>query len=165
VGRSVCLRAASAADRAFLSDVYASTRADELALTGWDAATRQAFVEHQFNAQDAHYRRHYDAASFDVIVIDGAPAGRLYVNRGPRDIRIVDITLLPGFRGRGAGTTLIAGLLEEARSTGRSVSIHVELDNPARSLYGRLGFTAVEEHGVHLLMEWTPPADQAKMAS
>ncbi|MGI8685235.1 MAG: hypothetical protein ACR2MO_09140 [Acidimicrobiales bacterium] len=34
----------------------------------------------------------------------------------------------------------------------------VEQFNPALRLYERLGFTHVGEHGIHLLMEWRPPA-------
>jgi ribosomal protein S18 acetylase RimI-like enzyme len=153
------LRPATEADRAFLVDLYASTRADELALVDWDDATKRAFIEHQFSAQDHHYREHYLGATFDVIEVDGRPAGRLYVHRGEDDIRIMDIALSPAFRGRGIGTGLLKELMAEARSSGRSLSIHVEQQNPARSLYERLGFAPVGEHGVYLLMRWTPDAD------
>jgi ribosomal protein S18 acetylase RimI-like enzyme len=160
------LRPATAGDRDFLRDVYGSTRAGELALVPWDAATKRAFVEHQFTAQDTHYRHHYPDASFDVIEVDGQPAGRLCVHRRPQELRIVDIALLPAFRGRGVGSALIRALLDEARESRRAVSIHVERNNRARSLYDRLGFLPVGDEGVYLLMEWTPTADaQAKIAS
>lgn len=149
------LRPATETDRPFLLDLYASTRADELALVDWDDETKRAFVEHQFSAQDAHYREHYDGATFDVIEVEGQPAGRLYVHRGKSDIRIIDIALAPEFRNQGIGTVLVEGLMAEARASRRSVSIHVEMNNPARSLYERLGFEPVGEHGVYLLMQWT----------
>ncbi len=155
------LRPATEADRAFLLDLYASTRADELALVDWDDDTKRAFVEHQFSAQDAHYREHYDGATFDVIEVDGQPAGRLYVHRGDRDIRIMDIAVAPEFRGRGIGTALVERLMAEAESSGRSLSIHVEMNNPARALYERLGFVPEGTHGVYVLMRWA----QAKTAS
>ncbi len=100
-------------------------------------------------------------ASFDVIEVDGERTGRLYVYRGEKDIRIMDIAVAPSFRGRGIGTALIEELIEEARASQRSVSVHVEMQNPARALYDRLGFVAVGEHGVYVLMEWS----QAKTAS
>ena len=37
-----------------------------------------------------------------------------------------------------------------------AVRIHVEHYNPALRLYERLGFTHVDDHGVHKLMEWSP---------
>jgi ribosomal protein S18 acetylase RimI-like enzyme len=152
----VALRRAGPADRAFLLQVYGSTRAEELALLPWTDAQKSGFVAHQFEAQDAHYRKHYDAAAFDVIEVDGEPAGRLYVHRGPREIRIVDIALLPAFRRRGLGTRLLGDLIAEADRGGRKLSIHVEMSNPARRLYERLGFRPAGEHGVHVLMERPP---------
>jgi ribosomal protein S18 acetylase RimI-like enzyme len=150
------LRPVADADRAFLVELYGSTREDELAHVQWDDGTRRAFVEHQFAAQDAHYRGNYPGASLDVIEVDGAPAGRLYVHRGPSDIRIMDIALAPEFRGRGIGTSLLRGLIEEADASGRKLSIHVEANNPARTLYDRLGFKPAGEQGVYVLMERPP---------
>jgi ribosomal protein S18 acetylase RimI-like enzyme len=153
----VRLRPVVDADRAFLVELYGSTREDELAQVQWDDGARRAFVEHQFAAQDAHYRANYPGATLDVIEVDGAPAGRLYVHRGPGDIRIMDIALAPEFRGRGIGSGLLRSLIDEAEASGRKLSIHVERNNPARSLYDRLGFQPAGEHGVYVLME-RPPA-------
>jgi ribosomal protein S18 acetylase RimI-like enzyme len=152
------LRPLEGADRAFLVELYGSTREEELAPTGWDDATTRAFIEHQFSAQDAHYRGNYPGATLDVIEVDGQPAGRLYVHRGPVDIRIMDIALVPEFRGRGVGTSLLRSLMEEADASGRKLSIHVEMQNPARSLYSRLGFEPAGEHGIYVLMERPPGA-------
>jgi ribosomal protein S18 acetylase RimI-like enzyme len=147
------LRPVEDADRAFLVDLYGSTREEELAPARLDEATRRAFIEHQFSAQDAHYRNNYPGATLDVIVVDGRPAGRLYVHRGPSDIRIMDIALMPEFRGSGIGTGLLRGLMNEADASGLKLSIHVEMNNPARSLYDRLGFRPAGEQGIYVLME------------
>jgi ribosomal protein S18 acetylase RimI-like enzyme len=80
------------------------------------------------------------------------------VHRGPSDIRIMDIALAPGFRGRGIGTSLLRSLMDEADESARKLSIHVEQNNPARSLYDRLGFLPAGEHGVYVLMERPPAA-------
>lgn len=150
------LRPVTDDDREFLVDLYHSVREQELAHVPWDATTRRAFIEHQYNAQDAHYRQHYPGATLDVIELDGDPAGRLYVHRGPSDIRIMDIALAPAFRGRGIGTGLLRTLIAEAEDSARKLSIHVEMNNPARTLYERLGFRAAGEHGVYVLMERPP---------
>jgi ribosomal protein S18 acetylase RimI-like enzyme len=152
----VRLRPVEEADRPFLVDLYGSTREEELAPTGWDDAQKRAFIEQQFGAQDAHYRQNYPGATLDLIEVDGARAGRLYVFRGKSDIRIMDIALAPPFRGRGIGTQLLRSLIDEADSSGRKLSIHVEYNNPARSLYDRLGFKPVDEHGIYVLMERPP---------
>jgi ribosomal protein S18 acetylase RimI-like enzyme len=153
-------------DRRFLRDLYAASRAAELALVAWDEGAKAAFVEQQFSAQDAHYRTHYGGASFDVVEVGGRAAGRLYVHRGERDIRVIDILLAPAFRGRGIGGRLLGELVAEAQAGGRVLSIHVEPQNPARRLYDRLGFRPVAEHGLYVLMELEAPTpDQVKMAS
>ena len=145
-------------DHEFLVRLYGSVREPELAHVPWDDATRRAFIEHQFTAQDAHYRRHYPGATLDVIELDGETAGRLYVHRGARDIRIMDIALLPEFREHGIGSDLLRSLIAEAESSGRTVSIHVEFNNPARRLYERLGFQFAGEHGVYVLMVYVNTA-------
>jgi ribosomal protein S18 acetylase RimI-like enzyme len=110
----------------------------------------------QFDAQDAWWRENYGDASFDVICVDGEPAGRLYVHRGPREIRIVDIALLPEHRGGGIGTRLLSELAAEADASGKSLTIHVERMNPALRLYERLGFALAEDKGVYLFLERPP---------
>jgi ribosomal protein S18 acetylase RimI-like enzyme len=154
---TITLRPVMSDDAPFLLRVYAGTREEELAFVDWSAEQKQAFIAMQFRAQDSHYRAHYDGASYDVILVDGAPSGRLYVARWPSEIRIMDIALLPEYRGRGIGTTLLNGLQAEAAEADTSLSIHVECFNPAQRLYSRLGFEIAGEHGVYLRMEWRPP--------
>lgn len=148
------LRPITPADDAFLARVYASSRAEELAITGWPEELKADFCRRQFDAQSAYYAQNYPGASFQIIERDGWPVGRLYVDRLEKEIRIVDITLLPEFRGSGIGTKLLRELQAEARRAGKSLTIHVERFNRALSLYQRLGFQEVEDKGVYLLMEW-----------
>ena len=155
---SVELRDAEPADEPFLRDVYASTRTDELALLPWTEEQKRAFTDHQFHAQDVYYKEHYEGATYQVVLVDGKPAGRLYVARWDDEIRIMDITLLPPFRGQGIGERLLRPLLAEGDAAGKPVSIHVEQSNRARSLYLRLGFADVEERGVYVLMRRPPPS-------
>jgi ribosomal protein S18 acetylase RimI-like enzyme len=154
----VTLRPETAADEPLSRAIYASTREGELARTPWTEEQKAAFLAMQFEAQRSHYRQVNPDGAFDVIVVDGEDAGRLYVTRRPGDIRVVDIALLPAFRGRGIGGALLAELVAEAAASGRKVSIHVEHENPARRLYERLGFVVVEDKGIYLLMECVPPA-------
>ena len=150
----ISLRPITPADTSFLARVYASSRAEELALTGWADEQKEIFCRRQFDAQSVSYAATYPEASFQIIERDGEPIGRLYVARWEKQIRIVDITLLPEFRGSWIGTELLRELQEEARAAGKSLTIHVERFNRALGLYQRLGFREIEDKGVYLLMEW-----------
>jgi ribosomal protein S18 acetylase RimI-like enzyme len=152
------LRDIQPGDEQFLFEVYASTRQQELAVTGWSPAQIHAFLAQQFAAQHAHYQEHYTDAQFSVIMDGDAAIGRLYVARWPREIRIVDIALLPEHRSRGIGARFLKEIQAEGRASARPVSIHVERMNPALRLYQRLGFQETEDKGVYLLLTWTPDA-------
>ena len=143
----------AADDREFLHAVYASTRTEELAQVPWPPEQKAAFLRSQFEAQDAHYKTYYSNASFQIVEVDGERAGRLYVSRGSEEIRIVDIALLPEFRGKGVGGRLLAPLIEEARARQVPLRIHVEIFNPAKLWYERLGFRELEHKGVYVFME------------
>lgn len=153
------LRPASPDDREFLVAVYKSARSTELASTGWPASEQDAFLRSQFAAQAAHYGRFFPRHTTDIIRIGGQDAGRLIVDRssGP-DLHLMDITLLPQVQGRGIGTQVVRSLLNEAAAAGRGVQLHVEFNNPAMALYTRLGFTEVEDFGLHRRMRWQTSA-------
>jgi ribosomal protein S18 acetylase RimI-like enzyme len=153
---SVACRTASEGDSEFIYAVYASTRVEELAQVPWTSEERERFLRQQFQAQDHTYRNNYPGAEFLIIVVDNADAGRLYVHRRIDEIRIMDVALLPDFRGQGVGTYLLKEFLREGETSSRIVTIHVEVFNPALRLYQRLGFGQVAENGVYCLMEWRP---------
>ena len=155
---SIRLRPIRPDDDEFLRRLFASTREAELSLLDWDAGQRDAFLRMQFVAQRRHYEEHYPGASFQVVLIDGAPAGRLYVARWPEEIRVVDIALLPEYRDLGVGTLLLERILSEGGAERKRVTVHVERANPARRLYERLGFSSTTDDGIHILMTWRPPA-------
>ena len=144
-------------DEAFLSKLYSTTRDAEMALTGWDLAQQQAFLRMQFQFQTTHYRQHYSDAFFQIILRDNAPIGRIYLHYGPSQIRLMDIALLPEYRGVGIGRSILQDLLQRAAELGQPVTLHVERFNPALRLYERLGFQVIEDLGINLYMEWRPP--------
>ena len=151
---SLSLRPVVSGDEDFLTGVYASTRAEEMALVPWTDEQRDQFIRSQFNAQQHYYAEKYPTGTHDVILSDGSQVGRIYVARLDQEIRIIDITLIPAERNRGIGSYLIKELLDEAQSKNKVTRIFVEEFNPSLSLFKRLGFKMSEQHGFHLLMEW-----------
>ena len=156
-GAATTLRPARAADAGFLFELFVHAHGSTFAHLDADAPTRDALLRMQFRAQDLGYRTRFPGARFDVIESGGAPIGRLVVDRCQREIRVVDLALLPARRNRGIGTALLRALLAEANANGQAVTLHVARDNPARSLYQRLGFAIVSEDAVYTAMTWTQP--------
>lgn len=145
-------------DTAFVRDLYAATRWEELAVTPWDEATKRAFLSDQFQLQRDHYRKNYVGAEFLVIHSGNERIGRIYLNHKGGEIRLMDIALIESSRGRGWGRDLVAALLEIAAEEGAQVTLHVEPNNPALRLYERLGFALIENRGVYLFLGWPAPA-------
>ena len=108
----------------------------------------------QQRAQDAHYARHFPHARHDVITVDGARAGRLLLDDEEDAVRIVDISLLPAYRGRGIGSALIGALQRDAAAMGREVRLSVVRGARAEALYRRLGFRDADGDAVHASMCW-----------
>src|SRR5712664_2086303 len=107
---SFSLRPVSLDDQAFLFQVYASTRLEEVALVPWNDEQKQAFLQMQFNAQTQSYQREFPGAEYLVILHDGVPAGRLTIERSDKAILLIDIALLPAYRNFGIGSGLIQDL-------------------------------------------------------
>jgi ribosomal protein S18 acetylase RimI-like enzyme len=149
----ISVRPIQPGDEPFLLQVYASTRQEELAAVPWTAEQKDQFLRMQSHCQHTDYQRNYAGAAFLVILRDGRPAGRLYVDRRPQEIQIIDIALLPEHRNAGIGSRLLREILDEGDRAGKPVTIHVERNNPALRLYRRLGFAPVGTNGVYFLME------------
>jgi len=143
-------------DFPFLRKVYRSTREEELLQAGMSEEDKSRFIEFQFNAQHAYYTQAYKNAEFNLILVDNLPAGRLYIWRTKTQIRIMDIALLPDFRGKGVGTKILQSIIQESEKSGKKVAIHVEYFNPALRLYERLGFIKVDDSGIYFYMERLP---------
>jgi ribosomal protein S18 acetylase RimI-like enzyme len=151
---AIVYRPSGPEDRPFLRYVYGTTRDEEMQRVPWTDEQKAMFLDMQFRAQSEHYEDYYPTCEFLVIEIEGKPAGRLYIDRREKLIEIIDIVLLPEYRGRGIGRSLLQEILDEGQASSRPVRIYVEHFNPARHLYDRLGFQHIDTNGVYHLMEW-----------
>jgi ribosomal protein S18 acetylase RimI-like enzyme len=151
-------RALGRADLPWLVALYATTRAQELEPVPWPETVKQQFLAQQFVAQHQHYLGQYPQAHYLAIDVDGQAVGRVYLDECGEDDLLVDISLLPAWRGRGLGTALIRRLQQAAAMRGRGLRLHVQVHNPAaRRLYERLGFVAGDDSGqqTHVAMRWS----------
>ncbi len=143
-------------DTAFIEAVYRSAREAELNLTNWTEEQKNAFALMQSMAQLSEYKIKFPGALFQVIVFNKRNAGRLYTCETDNEIRLIDITLLPQFRCKGIGTTLLGDLIKRSDKVQKKISLHVDPISPALHLYRRLGFIHIKNNGRHYYMERNP---------
>ncbi|CCG40576.1 GNAT family N-acetyltransferase [Magnetospirillum molischianum] len=161
LARGIGLRLRQSDDFAFLRDLYRRTRAEEVAAAGFDSLTAALFLNSQFDLQCRHFAAHYTLGGQRIVVTaQDQPIGRieLWISDvdGRFDLRVVDISLLPEWRGQGLGAALLAAVQQAAATEGRSVSLHVDKLNRAYRLYTRLGFRKAADAGASWRMEWRP---------
>jgi GNAT superfamily N-acetyltransferase len=160
-GGALALRPVAPEDEEFLVGVYMSERARELAQVEWPEGQKEMFVRWQFVLQRREYDARFPDAEYDVILVDGQPAGRIWVGSDGTQIRMLDIALLPEFQNRGAGTLLVRRLIEHARAEGLPLRHMVfVLNDDAHRFYERLGFVIIEDFGAYKHMEWRPASDE-----
>lgn len=156
-GGTVALRALTPDDEPFLLSVYASTRDDEMAQVEWGQGQKEVFLKWQFDLQRREYDTRFPDARYQLILIDGEPAGRIWVGEDEEQIRLLDIALLPQFQKRGAGTVLLRELMKEAGRAGKLLRHMVfVLNDNAHRFYERLGFVIIEDLGAYKHMEYRP---------
>lgn len=161
-GGDVRLRPVEPEDEDFLLRVYASSRADEMALVPWDEAQKRAFLRHQFEAQRAQYFERFPDAEYDIILYRNQPAGRFWTGRSAEQIRLLDIAILPEFQNQGIGGVLVRALMREAEAANLPLRHMVfKMNTAAMRFYERLGFAQIEDVGAYIHMERRPGNDGA----
>ncbi len=156
IERGFSLRALHDADLPWLRDLYATTRAEEMAPVPWPEIAKRSFLDQQFGLQHQHYLLYFSDSDFLAIEhIEHGPIGRYYLQRSAPEHLLVDISMFPTLRGQGIGRALIEASQREAQSLGRGMHLHVQRGNSAaRRLYERLGFVIDGSEGNHQLMRW-----------
>jgi hypothetical protein len=143
-------------DVSFLTELYASTRAIEMAIVPWTDEQKREFLRIQFEAQDQHYRERYPNASFEIIKLNEQQVGRLYQAELADEIRIIDLAFLPQYFNEHIFILLLKEILQKGEQTGKPVRIFLESFDPTTQIFINLGFNKIDEHGIHFLWERKP---------
>lgn len=158
--KNITFRDIRKGDKTLLREIYGTTRREELDKgTNWNEEQKRLFIDQQFSVQHEYYQKNFSEAKFYIIEKENVPVGRLYIDflSENEPVRIIDITILPEWRNKNIGTSILNEILKKAGSDNSNVSIHVEAFNPAMNLYKRLGFEKISEtNGIYHLMEWDP---------
>jgi GNAT superfamily N-acetyltransferase len=153
----VSLRPSGPEDDEFLYQVYFLHRQPEFAALGLPEAQVDEILRGQSQAQIIAYSSRFTGSSYDIVLKDEEPAGRIWVARQKDEMRIVDMAMLPNLRSAGIGTELVKRLQAEAQAAGLPIRATVARFNPGSlRFHERLGFRIVGEDPVNLLLEWKP---------
>ncbi len=149
------LRPAEAADELFIGQLFKAAKTEQFAGAGLQQAVLDALLEQQFRAQTSSYAAQFPAATSLIVLERDHAIGRLLLNCEARHWHIIDLVLLPAFRGHGFGTDVIETVASAAiRDAVRSLTLIVLASNAAaRRLYARLGFVETAANATHITMQ------------
>lgn len=121
--------------------------------------TMKGYVEDFFGAwdhdyQDARFARTYRLEEARIILSGGRDVGWFARRESAGDILLTELYVAPASQNRGIGTRILRDLIGAARRRGKTVSLGVMKNNPARRLYEREGFRTVGENEYKFLMRW-----------
>ena len=150
------IRPARDSDRPFIESLYHTTR-DDLRLIDAESDFIESLIEQQQHAQTVGYGDQFPNAMYFIIEKQGERVGRVVIDFGHNEIRIVDIALIPEARGRGYGSGVLRALKHAAKSVCAPLVLSVHRQNPAaRRLYEQEGFRLEQSDQMNDQMIWYP---------
>ena len=153
----IALRPETPADEAFRLALFRASRGPGWDRVGLPPDMLTMIMAQQFHAQTQGYRATYPDARLEIVTVEAVAVGRLATWRGADAVHLVDIALTPEWRGRGVGTTILGGLMDEARALNLPLTLQVARDNlAAQRLYHRLAFAATAADEAHFTLVWRP---------
>lgn len=148
------LRHVQEGDSVFLAELYASRRGD-LRLLAMDAALISNMIAMQQKIQMQGVEQSFPAALHLIIAEPDQAIGRVIIDLGVADIRLVDIAIMPSRQRQGIGRAVLRELQTMAMQKDIGMSLAVECTNiPARNLYFDMGFVIHSADVMFEQMHW-----------
>ncbi|MGE5493525.1 MAG: GNAT family N-acetyltransferase [Actinomycetota bacterium] len=150
------IRPARDEDQGFIASLYRSSR-DDLRLVDAEDDFIEELILMQHRAQALGYGDAYPNAYYFIVENLGEKIGRVIVDFGHNEIRLVDVTFIREARGKGFGSSVIRALQHAAGQARAPLTITVHRSNPgAKRLYLALGFHVEQSDPMLELMAWYP---------
>jgi ribosomal protein S18 acetylase RimI-like enzyme len=157
------VRPSLASDKAFLETLYKSVREDLEVIN--DTPDFIEYVkEQQHEAQTEGYGDQFPEAMYFVIEYYNEAVGRVTLDFGPNEIRIIDLSLIKKARGKGLGTGVVKAFISCAEQAQTPLLLSVLSHNIiAKSLYYQLGFVVEEISPPREYMIYYPKSQQVRL--
>jgi ribosomal protein S18 acetylase RimI-like enzyme len=151
------IRPARDSDKVFISTLYRAVRND-LRLVDAEEDFVEMLIEQQHHAQTVGYGEMFPDAMYFIVEKHTEKIGRIVVDFGMNDVRLVDLAFIPVAQGKGYGSEVIQMLQQAAAVNRVPLTLSVMTHNyAAKALYVRLGFVLLNDRGTHEEMVWYPP--------
>lgn len=120
--------------------------------------TMRSYVEQVWGQFSEDYNRKniaetITAGNYSIIALENERVGALSVERLPTHIQLSQLFILPARQRQGIGTSIVRGLINEARKSKMPLRLRVLSVNPARRLYEREGFLVTSTTPERVYME------------
>lgn len=150
------MRPAGDSDKLFIESLYKKNRED-LRMIDAEKDFIEELIDTQYHAQTVGYGDKFPNAMYFIIEKHNERVGRVVVDFGPNEIRLVDIALLPAAQGKGFGKGVIQALQSAARQVMTPLTLSVSKTNLAAiGLYAQLGFKVAESSDSYDFLIWYP---------
>lgn len=152
---TVSWRPETAEDEAFLRSLIIEAVGQELGAETWPEPMRSHLLGIQYTQRRQAVRVHYPEGKSQIILVDGAAAGWIYVAALPDEIRVAEIMVSADYRGCGVGSEVIRRIVATAEACGKPVRLRVNAMNTrATRFYERLGFQRMDGDELQHVMEY-----------
>ncbi|GAA0381834.1 GNAT family N-acetyltransferase [Bacillus horti] len=141
-------------DESTLFQLYVASRKGEFANLGWSECEIENLLQVQYTAQQNSYQQLFPQAKMDMVKHKNIPIGRMITNTTQHALHLVDIFIIPEYRGKEFGTALLRILQDRASKRALPIQLQVLMGNPAQRLYERCGFYVTAEQAPSLTMQW-----------
>lgn len=152
------LRPAIWADEPFLLDLFVATHLPDFAHLEDSGVDLRSLLALQYSTRRNEYQNNHPHSVRLIVLIEGEPAGSIWIDENTEFIEVLDIALVEKFQNRGIGAAILTSLLHQAADSQRPVRLAVlESNHGALRLYHRLGFEITDANSPFLHMEWGRP--------
>jgi len=160
------LRPSTPQDEPLLFELFAAEKAAEFTAIGLTEAQYRPLLEMQYRGRAISYSaQHPEAESWIICLQQAAEAtavGQYLLVKTPQGSRIVDLAVLPQYRGQGIATQVLEQLALQSADSEEALSLRVMKGNRAIQLYARLGFHVVNEDEISYEMYWRSATNEGR---
>ena len=161
----VTQRRAGSEDALLLYELFSTSRAVEFAAMGLTGEQYRPLLEMQYRGRAMTCAAQYPEAEDWIVCMEyGTAVGNYLLAGTSAGPRMIDLAVLPQWRGKGIGTQVLRQAAHRSAAAGEILSLRVMKGNQAMRLYTRVGFQVASEDETSCEMIWQPPPERPKTA-